>query len=183
MPASTATQFGKLLHLTHREQEIAALVAQGLTNREIAQRLGLSVFTVKSYVSNILRKLELKNRSQIALEEITQTFTQDTQALPTPRGEAAQEPSSESFTDADEYASMRVLDSKKGADSAPIWMKSEGDPSSQGEEGRQPSNLPEQSQQAPKKGDIYQRRTRYDDAYLQEYAEPLSQRFNAALRN
>src|ERR671919_248288 len=103
MPASTATQFGKLLHLTHREQEIAALVAQGLTNREIAQRLGLSVFTVKSYVSNILRKLELKNRSQIALDEITQTFTQDTQALPTPRGGAAtQQPTRAKPTGAEE---------------------------------------------------------------------------------
>jgi len=63
MPA--ATQFGTLLReipnkFTHREQEIAALVAQGLTRREIAQRLGLSISTVSRHVRNILRKLEAK---------------------------------------------------------------------------------------------------------------------------
>jgi DNA-binding NarL/FixJ family response regulator len=45
--------------LTHQEQQIVALVAQGLTNKEIAQRLGSSPFTV-------MRKLELKNRVQVA---------------------------------------------------------------------------------------------------------------------
>jgi DNA-binding NarL/FixJ family response regulator len=46
--------------------EKAALVAQGLTNKEIAQRLGLSVFTVRNQVKVIMRKLELKNRVQVA---------------------------------------------------------------------------------------------------------------------
>jgi hypothetical protein len=41
----------------------------------------------------------------------------------------------------------------------------------------------EQRQSAPKKGDIYQRRTRYDDAYLQENLESLSQRFLESLHN
>jgi DNA-binding NarL/FixJ family response regulator len=52
--------------LTHQEQQIVALVAQGLTNKEIAQRLGLSVFTVRNQVQVIMRKLELKNRVQVA---------------------------------------------------------------------------------------------------------------------
>ena len=44
--------------LTHQEQKIVALVAQGLTNKEIAQQLGSSPFTV--------RKLEMKSRVQVA---------------------------------------------------------------------------------------------------------------------
>jgi DNA-binding NarL/FixJ family response regulator len=52
--------------LTHQEQKIVALIAQGLTNKEIAQRLGTSRFTVKNQVKVIIRKLELKNRVQVA---------------------------------------------------------------------------------------------------------------------
>lgn len=53
--------------LTGREQEIAALVAQGLTNKEIAQALGVSANTIRSHISNILNKLKLANRTQIAI--------------------------------------------------------------------------------------------------------------------
>jgi DNA-binding NarL/FixJ family response regulator len=52
--------------LTYQEQKIVALVAQGLTNKEIAQRLGSSPFTVRNQVQVIMRKLELKNRVQVA---------------------------------------------------------------------------------------------------------------------
>jgi DNA-binding NarL/FixJ family response regulator len=52
--------------LTHQEQKIVALVAQGLTNKEIAQRLGTSPFTVRNQLHVIMRKLELKNRIQVA---------------------------------------------------------------------------------------------------------------------
>jgi DNA-binding NarL/FixJ family response regulator len=65
--------------LTPQEQKIVALVAQGLTNKEIAQRLGSSPFTVRNQMQVIVRKLELKNRVQVAylfgqqenIEEIT----------------------------------------------------------------------------------------------------------------
>jgi DNA-binding NarL/FixJ family response regulator len=68
-----------MTQLTHQEQKIVALVAQGLTNKEIAQRLGSSPFTVRNQVIGIIRKLELKNRVQVAylsgrqvnIEEIT----------------------------------------------------------------------------------------------------------------
>ncbi|MFL7840260.1 MAG: response regulator [Candidatus Promineifilaceae bacterium] len=53
--------------LTDREQEIATLIAQGLSNKEIAQELVLSSNTIRSHVSNILRKLKLSNRTQIAI--------------------------------------------------------------------------------------------------------------------
>ncbi len=52
--------------LTRREQEIAGLVAQGLTNRQIAQQLVLSERTVDTHTSNIMRKLGLSSRSGVA---------------------------------------------------------------------------------------------------------------------
>ena len=52
--------------LTPQEQQIVALIAQGLTNKEIAQQLDSSPFTVRNQVKVIMRKLELKNRIQVA---------------------------------------------------------------------------------------------------------------------
>jgi DNA-binding NarL/FixJ family response regulator len=53
--------------LTDREQEIAALVTQGLSNKDIAQALSVSANTIRSHISNILRKLKLANRTQLAI--------------------------------------------------------------------------------------------------------------------
>lgn len=53
--------------LTEREVDILRLVAQGLTNHEIAARLVLSEWTVRTHVRNILDKLHLANRTQAAL--------------------------------------------------------------------------------------------------------------------
>jgi len=53
--------------LTARELEVAALVARGSTNREIAARLGVSPRTVDVHVEHILAKLDAKSRSQIAV--------------------------------------------------------------------------------------------------------------------
>jgi predicted ATPase/DNA-binding SARP family transcriptional activator/DNA-binding CsgD family transcriptional regulator len=53
-------------NLTRREKEIAALVARGLTNRQIASNLVLSTRTVDKHVTNILKKLGLRSRTQIA---------------------------------------------------------------------------------------------------------------------
>ncbi len=53
--------------LTEREAEVLTLVAQGLTNQEIADRLFVSERTVRTHVSNILSKLHLANRTQAAL--------------------------------------------------------------------------------------------------------------------
>jgi two-component system, NarL family, response regulator LiaR len=53
--------------LTVREQEIAALVAEGYSNKEIAQSLSVSSNTIRSHISNILRKLKLSNRTQLAI--------------------------------------------------------------------------------------------------------------------
>ena len=48
-----------------REQTIATLVSEGLSNREIAEQLGLSVGTIKLHVHHILLKAGKQNRSQI----------------------------------------------------------------------------------------------------------------------
>ncbi|MBU1877404.1 MAG: LuxR C-terminal-related transcriptional regulator, partial [Chloroflexi bacterium] len=52
--------------LTAQEMQILALVAEGQTNREIGNVLHLSEKTVRNYVSEILRKLELTSRAQAA---------------------------------------------------------------------------------------------------------------------
>jgi DNA-binding NarL/FixJ family response regulator len=59
---------GRLVEpLSQREREILALVAQGLSNREIAQRLFLAEGTVRNYVTAILDKIGARDRTQAAL--------------------------------------------------------------------------------------------------------------------
>ncbi len=53
--------------LTEREMEVLRLIAGGLNNREIADRLVISVKTVKTHVSSILGKLHLEDRTQAAI--------------------------------------------------------------------------------------------------------------------
>jgi len=52
--------------MTKREREITSLIAEGMSNKEIAQRLNIATYTVKSHVHNILEKLALHSRLQIA---------------------------------------------------------------------------------------------------------------------
>ena len=54
-------------NLTKREREILSLVAEGLSNREIAEKLVLSPETVKSHVAAILEKLNVSDRTQAAI--------------------------------------------------------------------------------------------------------------------
>jgi DNA-binding NarL/FixJ family response regulator len=54
------------VRMTSREREVVALIAEGLSNKEIAQRLHLATDTVKSHVHNILEKLALHTRLEIA---------------------------------------------------------------------------------------------------------------------
>lgn len=57
----------KLAELTPREVEVAELISEGLTNKEIADELFISEGTVRNSVSTILSKLGLKHRTQIAV--------------------------------------------------------------------------------------------------------------------
>src|SRR5690606_25659583 len=50
--------------LTHREQEILSLDAQGLSNREIAEQLCVSRYTVESHIKHIYRKLSVSKRTK-----------------------------------------------------------------------------------------------------------------------
>lgn len=50
-----------------RELEITALVAEGLSNKEISEKVCLSEGTVRNYISNVLEKLELRDRTQLAV--------------------------------------------------------------------------------------------------------------------
>lgn len=61
----------KQLSLTERETELMALVAQGLNNKEIAGRLYLSEGSVRNALSVILDKLELRDRTQLAVYYLT----------------------------------------------------------------------------------------------------------------
>lgn len=54
------------VRMTKREKQVIELIADGYTNKEIAQQLHLSTYTVKSHVHNILEKLALNTRVQIA---------------------------------------------------------------------------------------------------------------------
>jgi DNA-binding NarL/FixJ family response regulator len=52
--------------LTHREREVADLVATGITNREIAARLTLSEKTIERHLSRIFAKLDIPSRAALA---------------------------------------------------------------------------------------------------------------------
>ncbi|MBN1633339.1 MAG: response regulator transcription factor [Ignavibacteria bacterium] len=60
------SNFMKSLRMTKREREVIELIADGLTNKEIGNILHLSPYTVKSHVHNILEKMALHTRVQIA---------------------------------------------------------------------------------------------------------------------
>jgi NarL family two-component system response regulator LiaR len=71
--ASAATLYSDL---TDREQEVLRLIAQGMTNAEIASQLYISEKTVKAHVSNLLSKLYLADRTQAAIFAWREGFMQ-----------------------------------------------------------------------------------------------------------
>ena len=54
------------VRMTRREREVIELIGEGLSNKEIAQRLNIAAHTVKSHVRNVMEKLALHTRLQIA---------------------------------------------------------------------------------------------------------------------
>lgn len=62
--AGAASRFAEL---SVREKDVLRLIAKGLTNREIAQRLFISPHTVKNHVSHIYQKIGMDDRTKVAL--------------------------------------------------------------------------------------------------------------------
>ena len=67
------------MKLSKREQEVAELIAAGFSNKEIADHLNIATFTVKSHVRNVLMKMDVRTRLQVA-SHIAQN--QDLRILP-----------------------------------------------------------------------------------------------------
>ncbi len=71
LPAETVTSTTAQDNpLTQREREVLALMAEGCSNQEMAERLFLSLNTVKTHVSNIFAKLDVERRTQ-AIQKAT----------------------------------------------------------------------------------------------------------------
>ena len=64
--AEAAAPLDPLAPLSDRERDVLALLAQGLRNREIAERLIISEPTVKTHVRHVLEKLRIRNRAEAA---------------------------------------------------------------------------------------------------------------------
>ena len=59
-------ELANAVRMTKREREIIVLIAEAMSNKEIADRLNLSTYTVKSHIHNILEKMALHSRLEIA---------------------------------------------------------------------------------------------------------------------
>jgi len=62
------------VRMTKREKQVIELISDGSTNKEIAQKLHLSTYTVKSHVHNLLEKLALHTRVQIANTHLSESY-------------------------------------------------------------------------------------------------------------
>lgn len=63
-PSMTSSKAIESLGISPREHEVLLLIAKGLSNQEIADRLFVSVHTIKTHVSNLYMKLEVNRRTQ-----------------------------------------------------------------------------------------------------------------------
>ncbi|KEH89084.1 response regulator transcription factor [Clostridium novyi] len=60
-------KYSNKINLTERELEILALIGQGLSNKEISKKVYLSEGTIRNYITNLLQKLQLRDRTQLAI--------------------------------------------------------------------------------------------------------------------
>jgi DNA-binding NarL/FixJ family response regulator len=72
------TNLNKAIRMTKREREVVGLISEGLSNKEIGQRLHIATYTIKSHVHNIMEKLALHTRLEVANYSYTDgTFTRE----------------------------------------------------------------------------------------------------------
>ena len=64
--------------LTEREEQVLRLVAQGHTNKEIANKLNISVKTVETHKANLMKKLDFKSRTEIVRYAVHRGWLQNT---------------------------------------------------------------------------------------------------------
>ena len=62
--ATPSTERAAFPELTDREREVLSLLAQGLSNQEVAERMGISLKTARNHVSNILGRLQVADRTE-----------------------------------------------------------------------------------------------------------------------
>lgn len=74
VPASTGADWEKNSTLSHREKEIVRMIVQGMTNQEIAERLLLSLNTIKTHRLRVYQKLGLNSRSELVSYAMQQGF-------------------------------------------------------------------------------------------------------------
>lgn len=74
--ASKAEDDKKLVGLTKREIQVLKLVAEGMFNRDIAERLEISEITVKNHIANIFKKIQVSDRTQAAVFAIKNNLTE-----------------------------------------------------------------------------------------------------------
>lgn len=74
--ASKAEDDKKLVGLTKREIQVLKLVAEGMFNRDIAERLEISERTVKNHIANIFKKIQISDRTQAAVFAIKNNLTE-----------------------------------------------------------------------------------------------------------
>ncbi len=68
----TDAKNGDNFNLTNREKEILGLIAKGMSNKDIANKLVISLYTVKNHVKNIIQKLAVEDRTQAAILALTE---------------------------------------------------------------------------------------------------------------
>ena len=71
---NVAPQQHQIESLTDREQDVLTLLAQGMTNKDIAQTLFLSVRTIEAHLRNIYGKLDVNNRTEAVLWAVQHGF-------------------------------------------------------------------------------------------------------------
>jgi DNA-binding NarL/FixJ family response regulator len=77
LAAETRPSRLEAMQLTGRECEVLGLLARGMSNRQIAEKIFISEKTVKTHVSNILSKLHLDDRTQAAIYALKNGFATD----------------------------------------------------------------------------------------------------------